>query len=271
MRSRLGHTEAKATHSKKKKRDREFSDRIILETIRQTLNRLQEIITFYQEQMDRLNEQIQKDQKQFDQLEFERLVLEGELEKFREAGLFDLDEYGRLKNTAAENIIHAYEQKTGITIDRSDPESYGEILRILMEIETEQQIFKDQIEKDQEQYEVFKAKRDEMIEIKEALESGDPSIQQTALLDAKNLSYHFAQKHRLDDKPIPITALQEDADIMGMKQIIQDTEGTTYDDFSFGFPPLQEEFSKMAEAIKTDLGNEVKNPAPQVQYFKMKL
>ena len=73
--SQLGYTEAKAYRSKKKKRDKRFWDWVVLETIRQTSEYLEEIIAFHQEQMDRLAEQIEKILQQFNQLEFERLIL----------------------------------------------------------------------------------------------------------------------------------------------------------------------------------------------------
>lgn len=241
--SRLGLTEAILFYTKEKKRDKAFWDWLLQESIQRSLQQINDIIEDIQKRIEELLQHMVEVEKELAELDEQHEILEKELEYFQEQGLFDCDEHGRLKNPEAEAIVTEWEQKTGQTIDRTDPTSYRFILQILVDIEERQEVLRDGLKKDSAEFEIKQKQLDKALQIREDLQSGDDELTQKALLDFEGFiegydsGLDIAGRGEIGETPENDPMLME-----GFKEIPEDMDT----DLSFGFPPIQGNFAEAA-------------------------
>ena len=240
VRSVLGLTDAKIEQIKKKKRNRDFFEFLFREAIRKAVANLNDIIEFHEKCLAELLEQMDKANRTLEELDRQHDILESELEYFKDMGLFDLDENGRLKNKEAEAIIAAWEEKTGETIDRSDPAAYETIFGILVEIEEQRIQLKRNLNDYTAEYEYHKEKRDDAIQIRDDLKSGDPVRTRNAFQKYAN---HFSGLEDVPKNP-SVKKIESLADNNEDLENLEIPPEYMDEDFSFGFPPLQENFGQ---------------------------
>ena len=229
-------------HSRKKKRDRDFIDLLLLlAVIENAIARVQAIIDFHEEQMEQIARHIMEAQEILDGLKMQEESLRDVLEKFRENGAFELDENGALKNKIAEKALRAWERKTGRPIDRTDPGSYLLVLEVLADIEAEEGEIETGIKADQEDYEHHKAERDKALEIREALESSDPERRRQGMERMNELGFHQGIETA---KNIAEADLNRETRAQGMERAGLIEKDLAQDAFAFKFPPLRSDFDK---------------------------
>ncbi|MBI1227787.1 MAG: hypothetical protein GC192_21310 [Bacteroidetes bacterium] len=216
---------------------------LLRQAIEKALARVQEIIEFHQTQMEVLAEIIRDARFKLMELDEQGKALMAELKRFRETGRFDLDGNGKLKNARAKEAIAAWEEKTGVRLDLTSPSSYLGVLEAAKDIEIQQAEIKAGIEKDERDYQYHKAKRDEAIEIKKDLESGDPERCRQALERLDSLG----NIQRLGTAENSLTS-ETEIDNKQKQEILSQMELTNrdlaQDGFTFNFPPLQSEFNR---------------------------
>jgi phage host-nuclease inhibitor protein Gam len=160
---------------------------LVQRSIEEAIERAREIIGFHQSQMDILAELIKEGREKLTELFEHKQALKQQIDHFRETGRFDLDENGRFRNSRAEEALAAWEEKTNSHIDLHSPSSYLSVLEAASDIEAQEAETKQGVERDEEDYRYHKTKRDEAIEIKDDLKSGDPVRCQQALERLENI------------------------------------------------------------------------------------
>lgn len=260
LRSRYGTTETKMYRSKKKKKDQAFMAMILRESIRQALIQINKIIEYHQTRIEEILKFLEETQTFLQELDKRHQSLEAELKFFQDKGLFDLDENGRLKNSKTEEILAGWERKTGKLIDRKNPASYEALLNILVDIEEHKIELRQGIENYSAEYEYHKAKLDEALQIRDDLENGDTMQMQNALL--KFESFTNDRERSFDDSSYKEadSATKNDNQIEPYELLYDKTNN----DFSFGFPPLKNNFTDAA----TDPGESAQNSAIKEQPMK---
>jgi hypothetical protein len=238
---------------------------LLRESIRQARIQLNEIIEYHQNQIEKILKLLEETQGLLQELDDRHRTLEAELKYFQDNGLFDLNENGQLKNNKAEEILAGWERKTGEIIDRNDPASYEIMLNILVNIEGRRIERRQDIENYSAEYEFHKAKLDEAQKIRDDLQSGDSTKIQSALL---NLEAFNAEPQFLDaENPVFGNPDQriEDVNLDNPNWTPEQKD----DEFSFGFPPLKDNFSQAvtdnpqpvkSNLIKKDIGKETTQP-----------
>jgi hypothetical protein len=189
--SRMGIPEKVRARILQKRNEQDFADLLFQILILESIARLDAMIAMHEEQMAAILKEIQAKNEALETLDRQHEVIQGELEYYEEHGLFDLDEDGRLKNKEAEAIITDWEARTGQTIDRNDPGSYGLVLTILKQIDDRRIALREDIDGLSTQYENHKQQRDKALQLKEKLLSVDPGVQEQALQDAHHLIQDF--------------------------------------------------------------------------------
>lgn len=242
QRSIYGFTEAKVSQSQKKK-DHALIDLILRESIRRALTKINEIIEYFRERMEELLEYLEKSQELLGELNEQFQILETELTYFQETGLFDLDESGKLKNAKAEEILSSWEKRNGKIIDRSFPESYEVILKILMSIEQQKDEITQNIRNSSAEYDYFKIKLDEALEIKNGLLSDDPMRCRSALLKAQGLLENYNADFDLQSEAASNPSSGEEVFLNDI-EAVEAYSDTNSGDFSFGFSPLKDRVSE---------------------------
>lgn len=229
--------------SRRKKKDKEFLDLLLLVlAVENDIARLQAIIEFHEEKMSLIARLIREARDLLTELQEREEALKEVLDQFREKGSFNLDGNGALKNRKAEAALQAYEQKTGKLIDRNNPGSYALVQAALEDVRVEEVKIEAGIEADQEDYERHKAKRDEALEIKEALQSGDPSRQQHGLDRMKELGYD--QKIESSVNSLTTDLGKQESAILKEAGLVE--SDLMQDSFYFRFPPIKDDFQKSA-------------------------
>lgn len=266
IRSKIGYTSTKAEYIRKEKGEDWLFDFILWEIIKNILHDLQQLIEYHQKEMDRLLVRIAQNHDRFDELEHDRLLLDEQIKVFEKQGFFELDEQGRLKNKEAEAVLSTWEERTGQQIDRSDPSAYGAILNIVMEIENEQAVIRQEIERQELEYEYHKEKRDEAIQISEELKSEDLQIQVTALSKAEILLNNFAQEQTPQSRYISPVSQNNISKTPNLANLGLDEPLDEGDNFSFSFPSLQNDFGNAAAAKANN-----QNPVSEVDVTKQDL
>ncbi len=239
----LGRSRSADFASEKKKRDKAFNNTIHRYLFEEALRRVDEIIHYHQEQLERLAIKIEEGQIALDKLEITKKALEKEIHNFEKTGAFELDENGNLKDEESEAALRVWEAKTGTAIDRSDPSSYLIILKILRDTEIQIAELKDQQEIDQKNYEFHKTRRDEAQLLKDALQSDDPAIQEWALEGIKDLDkrQQVEQIQAIQAKPEKTKPEQK-----LLEQSTIKAQDLKQDGFAFNFPPLNADFKRAA-------------------------
>jgi hypothetical protein len=216
---------------------------LVQRSIEEAIERAREIIEFHQSQMDILAELIKEGREKLTALLEQKQALKHEIDCFRETGRFDLDKNGKFKNPIAEQALAAWEEKTNSQIDLHSPSSYLSVLEAASDIEAQEDETKEGIERDEEDYQYHKTKRDEAIEIKNDLESGDPERSRNALERLENLE----SNQRLITTENSLTS-ESEISTNHKNQILEQMELTNedlaHDGFSFNFPPLQNDFNR---------------------------
>lgn len=263
VRSVLGLTDAKVEQIKKKKRGRDFFEFLFREAIRKAVANLNDIIKFHEKRLLELLEQMEETNRELEDLDRQHDILESELEYFQDMGLFDLDDNGRLKNKEAEAIIAVWEKKTGETIDRSDPAAYESIFGILVEIEEQRIQLKRNLNDYTAEYEYRKQKRDEAIEIRDDLKSGDLERIQAGLTNFEQ----FINFHEEAFQDLTTERINDLPEIDEMFEDLEVSSENLDEDFSFGFPPLEKSF---AEAVTDQaLQNQPHKSNPELTKHKV--
>lgn len=216
------------------------------------LEKVHALIEFHQSQMDILSELIQQGRDRLAELLEQKLALLKEVDRFRETGRFDLDENGKFKNEKAKQALAEWEEKTGVELDLHAPSSYLGVMEAVKIIEDEEAETKAGIERDELDYQYHKTKRDEAIEIRDDLESGDPVRCQQALERLEKIE----GKERLIITENSLTNGGEINKQQKTELIMEVDMGEidlANDGFTFNFPPLQSDFT---DAAKND-GNDM--------------
>lgn len=230
----------------KKNKDDAFFDFLLRESVRQALLEINEIIALHQKQLEELLQEINDTSDALNLLDKQHYLLEKELKYFEDNGFFDLDENGELKNKEAEAIISDWETKNGQTIDRSDSASYETIFFILVSIEEERVQLRGNIKNYTTAYEHHKQQLEEAEKIKAGLESDDPDQNVKALLEFEKLKNGFGHgfENNISEKEELLVEVKNEIELL-------ETDSENLDeDFSFGFPPLQNDFTNAVTANK---------------------
>lgn len=238
----------------------------IRQAIEAALEKVQALIEFHQSQMDILSELIKEGRDRLAELMEQKLALLKEVDRFRETGRFDLDENGKFKNEKAKQALAEWEEKTGVQLDLHAPSSYLGVMEAVKNIEDDEAETKAGIERDELDYQYHKTKRDEAIEIRDDLESGDPVRCQQALERLEKID----GKERLIITENSLTNGSEITKQQKIEMIMEVEMGgmdLANDGFTFNFPPLQNDFT---DAAKND-GNDKAAKEPDVILSKLTL
>lgn len=257
---KLSPKDDKLARLKAKKKDKPFWDYLWIIAIRQSLDRINEIIQDLQERMEELLEKMAKAEEELEELDRQHEILEEELAYFQENGLFDCDENGQLKNPEAEAILQAWEQETEQKIDRTNPASYRAILRVLVEIDQGRAILQYGLRKDASEYEHRKQQLEEAIEIRDGLQSSDKAINRNALADFEQFMDGYDPEFTYGPQMQNDMALESDPLFEeGLEELPDSLAG----EFSFGFPSIKEEFRQSASVEETNETKEQKATSGQ--------
>jgi len=225
---------------------------LIQKETERALARIQEIIEFHQAQMDILAEMIKLARNSLNELDEQRQALMREIQRFRETGQFDIDETtGQFKNAKAKEALTDWEEKTGRKIDLSDPSSYLDVMEAAADLEAQEAEIKETMERDERDYEYHKTKRDEALEIKSDLESGDPERCKLALQRLENLDSN-QRAFRVENALTSESKIDSSQKKVFLQQMNLTEEDLALDGFSFNFPPLQASFTDAAKGIEGD-------------------
>lgn len=238
--SKLGLTDTKLFHIKKKKQDKDFRDWLLRETIQRSLKLINEIIDNLQKRIEELLERMAETEKELDELGKQQEILEAEIEFFQENGLFDCDKDGHLKNPDAEAILSGWEQKTGQKIDRTDPASYAMVLQVLADNEQREITLREKLKKYTAEYEARQKQLDEAQQIREGLLSDDEDRCQKALLAFDGFMDTYNKEFDYNE---PVASAIPFEGIIGTGKISDGPTELLADGSSFGFPPIQEDFT----------------------------
>ena len=238
--SRLGFVEKKIAKKREREQRREF-ERILRYFVEKALHRLNEIIRYHFEQMERLLEQIAGDRERLEELDRQEQALKAVIAKYQQTGEIDLDKDGRLDNKHAEAAVREYEERTGKKVDRSDPAIYALLLGVLMNVQQGREQARFDIEENTKRYEHHKKQKEKAEAIKGELESGDPGRCQKAILEMENIG--IDQRYDVVNQIAKETPEYEAHKLLtGPTELVdKETEG---EEFSFGFPALRDNFSE---------------------------
>lgn len=241
--SKLGLTPAKLAELEAKKADKNFQDWLFREAVRQSLIHINIIINDIQNRMADILDRMEKADEELSVLDDQRETLSEELRHYQEAGFFDVDENGRLKNPEAEDILAEYERKTGQRKDLTDPACYELMLKILMDIDQRRVVLRESMKKDAMEYEYLKQRLGEALLIQEGLGSNNADENRQALL-AFDEFFNFYDE---DFTPEPFKQA-EISDSSGdiVTRSFDSQMDNPEDDTSFGFAPLTEDFGRAA-------------------------
>lgn len=265
--SRLGLTEAKMFYTKEKKRDKDFWDWLLQESIQRSLQQINDIIEDIQKRIEELLQHMVEVEKELAELDEQHEILEKELEYFQKQGLFDCDEHGRLKNPETEAIVTEWELKTGQTIDRTDSASYEILLQMLVEIEERQEALRERMKNDAAEYEVRQRQLDDALLIQKDLQSGNLANNQKGIAAFEDFMNHY-EKEILNEIELE-TEIAKSGDLLEMDALPEATEELG-DDFSFGFAPLSQSeaadggFTGQAQAGHGKVDEQRRTISPQV-------
>ncbi|MEO1263235.1 MAG: hypothetical protein AAFZ15_30775 [Bacteroidota bacterium] len=233
--SKHGSTGKTASLNYWKKYGQAFFDIILREITNQAIAQLEQTILFHIKQMEELLDFIRKAQERLEEIDRQPKAIKDVMDQFHREKAFELAKNGRLANEEAETILSQHEKKTGQKIDRSDPAIYAILLEALMLAEQEVLQTNFSIKQKSELYEFHASQKEQAENIKKDLISSDPS---------KNLSALEAMKKLDEFRQIEI--IYETQNILP-RSVENNTlkKDETPDDFSFGFPALQEDFGKV--------------------------
>ena len=253
--SKYGYLEGKESQAQKKKKDKRFNDLLLRIMLRHSIKWMQEVINYHVQQMELLAKKIAAIQKQLKELLEEEKALKEVLEYYQEEGAFKLDSLGRLKNGIAECALQKWKDQTGQQFDHTGTEIYLVLLKIHENNEAEQMANESGLEQAETDYNYHKKQKDEAQEILNDLESADPEKCQNALQRIESMSFE-------QEVEIAIEAnKQGKANSIENAEKILTEEDLEWDDFSFNFPPLKDEFEN-ASAGENNKKEKVKTQSP---------
>lgn len=130
MASRLGWTQKKIEQLAKRQREKGFYRFLLQVLIQDVLDRIDALMQFHQEEMERLFLEIAEEQDALDQLEEAHLALQDVIEEYGRSGELMID-------NSARQAINAYEVRTGEEVGHPDYDAILEIDAQTSELATE--------------------------------------------------------------------------------------------------------------------------------------
>lgn len=171
--------DVKALQQAKKKEKSQFSNLLLQLSVERALDRVDHLISFYQEQMEFLLDQIQEHQERLEILQEQNDALENLLDQYRETGQVNWKSPGQLQNPAANDALQAYLQSHATDLETADV--YLLLLNVQANVQEQTEAIEQSIGEDSNKYELYQFNWEQAQAVKEDLQSGDPQLQVAAL------------------------------------------------------------------------------------------
>ena len=252
---KIGFTDSEIAQLKAKRESNEVLGWFWWAALRQSIRKINQIIEDLHRRMDELLESIAMEQEELAGLDRKHEILDAELKYFQKHGCFDLDEHRRLRNQEAEAILAAWEKETGQKIDRTDPASYEIIFRILMGIEQQRIALQESLDTDIAEYEHCKKQLEEAEEIRDGLQSDNESENRKALAEFEDFFDDYQTTFEGPNVKKEVADPENDTLLLDGLDELPVNLG---DDFSYGFEPINEAFTKSSsgQGESTSLNSE---------------
>ncbi|MEL7119668.1 MAG: hypothetical protein AAFO07_09510 [Bacteroidota bacterium] len=169
----------KALQRAKQEEKNNFSNLLLQLSVDRALERIDHLISFYQEQLEFLLDQIHIDQEKLEILQKQNEGLKNVIDQYRESGYVDWKSPGQLQIQSADSALQAYLQNQPTDTETADV--YLLLLNVQADIQKQTEDIENKIEDNTHKYELYQFNWEKAQSIKDDLQSNDPKLQTVAL------------------------------------------------------------------------------------------